>query len=156
MTQLPPAADLDSAAVDTSAIVSTLRVRYSETDQMGFVYHPAYLVWCEIARTDFLRALGFAYADLEKAGWLLAVTEVEIRYSAPGRYDDVVAVSCTVKRVQSRSVTFSYQITRLDPGPEQRLASAMTRLVALDRAGAPRTLPPDLLARFRDAIVSTS
>ena len=131
--------------------VSTLRVRYSETDQMGFVYHPHYLVWCEIARTDFMRNLGLPYAELERAGWLLAVTEANIRYSAPGRYDDVVTVSCRLERVQSRSVTFTYEVVRTEPGPAQRLATATTRLIALDREGAPRTLPPELLTRFRDA-----
>jgi acyl-CoA thioester hydrolase len=156
MTRVPPTTGHTPALVDAPISVSTLRVRYSETDQMGFVHHPTYLVWCEIARTDFLRNLGFNYAELEKAGWLLAVTEVEIRYSAPGRYDDVISISCAVERVQSRSVTFSYTITRLEPGPEQRLATALTRLVALDRSGAPRTLPTDLVARFRDVLVSAS
>jgi acyl-CoA thioester hydrolase len=132
--------------------VSTLRVRYAETDQMGFAYHPNYLVWCEIGRTDFMRELGSRYAELEEAGWLLAVTEVEIRYLAPARYDDIVRVLCTIERVQSRSVTFSYEISRTEPAPEQRLATASTRLIALDRAGNPRTLPPDLLNRFRSAI----
>ena len=131
--------------------LSTLRVRYSETDQMGFVYHPNYLVWCEIARTDFMRELGLPYAELERAGWLLAVTEASIRYGAPGRYDDLVIISCTLERVQSRSVTFAYEVVRIQPGPEQRLATATTRLVALDRSGSPRTLPSDLLTRFRDA-----
>ena len=123
---------------------------------MGFVYHPNYLVWCEIARTDFMRELGLPYSELEKAGWLLAVTEVEIRYLASARYDEVIEIRCQLERVQSRSVTFSYQIQRLEPGPQQRLALASTRLMALDRAGSPRPLPADLLTRFRDAAVPTS
>jgi acyl-CoA thioester hydrolase len=131
--------------------VSTVRVRYSETDQMGFAYHTNYLVWCEIARTDFMRELGTRYAELEQAGWLLAVTEAEIRYLAPARYDDIVRVLCTIERVQSRSVTFAYEITRTEPAPEQRLATATTRLIALDREGNPRTLPSELLNRFRSA-----
>jgi acyl-CoA thioester hydrolase len=145
-----------AANAESRSSVSTVRVRYSETDQMGFVYHPNYLVWCEIARTDFMRELGLPYSELEQAGWLLAVTEVEIRYLASARYDEVIEIRCQLERVQSRSVTFSYQIQRLEPGPQQRLALASTRLIALDRAGSPRTLPADLLTRFRDAAVATS
>ncbi len=141
-----------SASPAARSSVSTVRVRYSETDKMGFVYHAHYLVWCEIARTDFMRELGTRYAELESAGWLLAVTEAQIRYLAPARYDDLVTIGCWIERVQSRSVTFAYQINRNDPGPEQRLATASTRLVALDRAGTPRTLPAHLLTRFRDAV----
>jgi acyl-CoA thioester hydrolase len=135
--------------------LSTFRVRYSETDQMGFAHHPNYLVWCEIARTDFIRELGTTYAELERAGLLLAVTEAELRYAAPARYDDVVVVECTLERVQSRSITFNYEIKRLEPGPEQRLATARTRLVAIDTAGIPRTIPSELLLRFRNATEQT-
>jgi acyl-CoA thioester hydrolase len=135
--------------------LSTFRVRYSETDQMGFAHHPNYLIWCEIARTDFIRQLGTTYGELERSGLLLAVTEAELRYAAPARYDDVVAVSCELERVQSRSVTFAYEVTRLEPAPEQHLAKARTRLVAIDRTGIPRTLPSELLRRFRDATRDT-
>jgi acyl-CoA thioester hydrolase len=134
---------------------STFRVRYSETDQMGFVHHPNYLVWCEIARTDYIRQLGTTYAELERAGLLLAVTDAELRYAAPAHYDDVVQVSCELERVQSRSITFAYDVKRLEPAPEQRLATARTRLIALDRSGTPRTIPSELLSRFRDAIGDT-
>jgi acyl-CoA thioester hydrolase len=119
---------------------------------MGFAYHPHYLVWCEVARTDFIRKLGTSYAQLEREGWLLAVTEADIRYLAAGRYDDLVRVTCRVERVQSRSITFSYVIERVEPAPTQELATASTRLVALDKRGTPRTLPPELLQRFRDVV----
>ena len=135
--------------------VSTFRVRYSEVDQMGFAHHPNYLVWCEIARTDFIRQLGTTYGELERGGLLLAVTEAEVRYAAPARYDDTVAVTCGLERVQSRSISFNYEIPRLEPGPEQRLATARTRLIAIDKNGIPRTIPSELLVRFRDAIEQT-
>jgi acyl-CoA thioester hydrolase len=146
-----PSAGSRLPAQDVPSTVSTLRVRYSETDRMGFVHHPNYLVWCEIARTDFIRKLGTTYAEVEDAGCLLAVTEVEIRYLAPARYDDLIEIRCTLDRVQSRSVTFSYEIVRTAPGPEKRLATAATRLIAIDRSGLPRTFPADLSSRFRDA-----
>lgn len=134
---------------------SFVRVRYAETDQMGVVYHTHYLVWCEIGRTEFMRNLGTAYAELERDGLLLAVAEASIRYSASARYDDLVQVQTWVDRVQSRSVTFAYELLRAEPGPPVRLATASTKLVALDRSGAMRTLPAEIVDRFRHALPSS-
>ena len=131
---------------------SEVRVRYAEIDQMGFVYHSHYLVWCEIARTDFIRALGLHYGQLERGGLLLAVVDAQVRYQKAARYDDVVRIECTLERLQSRSITFSYSITRTEPGPSQPLAAVSTRLVALAADGTPRTFPPELMESFRNAM----
>jgi acyl-CoA thioester hydrolase len=140
MTDTPP-----SCAVE-------FRVRYSETDQMGIVYHANYLPWCEIGRTELIRRLWKSYARVEEDGILLAVTEANLRYHASARYDDLVRVTTTLGQVRSRSVTFDYRIERVDDGgATARLVSARTALVAIDRGGTPRTLPPDLLAAFRRA-----
>jgi acyl-CoA thioester hydrolase len=127
------------------------RVRYSETDQMGIVYHANYLPWCEIGRTELIRRLWKSYAEVERQGVLLAVTEVSLRYHASARYDDRVRVTTTLENVRSRSVTFDYLVERLDEdGRGARLVSARTVLTALDRAGAPRKLPEELLSAFRE------
>lgn len=132
--------------------LSSLRVRYAETDQMGVAYHTHYLVWCEVGRTDFIRQYGKTYADIERdEGIVLAVADAQIRYSASARYDDLVTVETWVERAQSRIVTFAYEIYRDEPGPRLLLATATTRLIALDRDSSPRQLPPDLLKRFKDA-----
>jgi acyl-CoA thioester hydrolase len=120
---------------------SEFRVRYSETDQMGVVYHTNYLIWCEIGRTDFIRTSGSTYADLERRGVLLAVSEASIRYHAAARYDDLIRVQTRLVAVRSRAVTFDYLITNGDTG--ERLASARTALVSLDRGGRPASLPDD-------------
>jgi acyl-CoA thioester hydrolase len=120
---------------------SEFRVRYSETDQMGVVYHTNYLIWCEIGRTDFIRTSGSTYAELERRGVLLAVSEASIRYHAPARYDDLIRVQTRLAAVRSRAVTFDYVITNGETG--DRLASARTALVCLDRAGRPVTMPED-------------
>jgi acyl-CoA thioester hydrolase len=130
---------------------TTLRVRYSETDQMGIVYHTHYLVWCEVGRTEFIREIGGSYADVERTGIFLAVAEASVRYRASARYDDEIRVETTLARVQSRAVTFDYEIFRAAPGPDLRLATARTTLIALGADGAPRALPPELLERFRNA-----
>lgn len=133
--------------------VSEIRVRYSETDQMGVVYHTHYLVWCEVGRTDLIRAAGESYAALEAEGIRLAVAEAKVRYVAAARYDDRVRVRTWVERVQSRAVTFGYELTRLSADSWVRIATAETRLIALDPAGVPRVLPEPLLQRLREGIV---
>jgi acyl-CoA thioester hydrolase len=116
------------------------RVRYAETDQMGVVYHAHYLVWCEIGRTDFIRALGTSYADMERAGVRLAVADASMRYHAPARYDDVVRVETTLTDVRSRAITFDYLIRNAETG--ERLVTARTTLVCIDPGGRPVALPP--------------
>lgn len=128
---------------------SSFRVRYHETDQMGVVHHGAYVNWLEIGRTDYIRELGLSYAELEKSGLFLAVTEIGIRYHDAARYDERVRVDSWIEAVRSRSVVFGYEVLREDP--PTRLATARTTLVALDAAGAPRRLPAGLLERFRAA-----
>lgn len=127
---------------------TTFRVRYGETDQMGVAYHPNYLVWCEIGRTELMRDIGLPYTELEARGHLLAVAEASVRYSAAARYDDVIRVDTRVEAVKSRTVTFSYEIHRTEPDPT-RLARATTTLVCIDADGQPRKLPPEILERFR-------
>jgi acyl-CoA thioester hydrolase len=123
---------------------------------MRFAYHPHYLVWCEVGRTDFIRELGLTYAQLEDSGLFLAVAEAQIRYHVAARYDDLIAVTCRAERIQSRAITFAYEITRLEPAPVTRLASATTKLVSLSRDGSLRTLPPDLLKRFRAVAIDAT
>ncbi|MBK6488008.1 MAG: acyl-CoA thioesterase [Gemmatimonadetes bacterium] len=120
------------------------RVRYAETDQMGVVYHSEYLVWCEVGRTEYIRALGLPYSEMEKRGALLAVADASLRFHAPARYDDLVRVETTLTQVKSRAVTFEYLIYQA--ATTTRLVSARTMLVSLDRAGRPAPLPLDVRA----------
>ena len=123
------------------------RVRYAETDQMGVVYHANYLVWCEVGRTELIRRRGTSYAELERGGVVLAVAEANLRYHASARYDDMIRVACWVDELRSRAVTFAYLVSRLrDDGTLDRLVTARTALVALDPAGRPRKLPPEVIA----------
>ncbi|CAN5670451.1 thioesterase family protein [soil metagenome] len=128
--------------------VVRLRVRYAETDQMGVVYHANYLVWCEIGRTELMRQYGFPYAGIESTGIRLAVAEASLRYSRAARYDDPIRVITRIGAVQSRTISFAYEVYRDDDASEL-LATASTRLVAIDERGVSRRLPPDLIERFR-------
>lgn len=126
----------------TAPHVSEVRVRYAETDQMGVVYHAEYLVWCEVGRTDFIRALGLPYAELERRGTALAVAEATIRYHSPARYDDRVHVETRLVDVRSRAITFDYLIRNADSG--ERLATARTVLVSLDPSGKLTPMPTEI------------
>ncbi|HET9384114.1 MAG TPA: thioesterase family protein [Gemmatimonadales bacterium] len=105
------------------------RVNYSETDQMGFVYHANYLVWMDMARTEHLRERGMSYKQLEDAGTYLTVTDVHIRYRQPARYDDMIRIRCWIRDLASRRVIFGYAVERAEP--EVLLATAETSLIAL-------------------------
>ncbi|MCY7378904.1 MAG: acyl-CoA thioesterase [Gemmatimonadaceae bacterium] len=125
-----------------------LRVRYAETDRMGVVYYANYLVWCEVGRVEFLRALGHSYAALEHQGTALAVAEATIRYVAPARFDDLVRITTTLTGVRSRAVTFDYLISHAESGV--RLATAHTSLVSIDSGGRLSAIPP----AFRSALAA--
>ena len=118
------------------------RVRYAETDQMGVVYHANYLVWCEMGRTDLMRQLGTSYAEMERRGVYLAVSDVHARFRGSVRYDDQVRVRTTLTRVRSRGVSFSYEVE--DPEGGASLASATTDLVCVDGDGATKVLPDEI------------
>ena len=122
------------------------RVRYAETDQMGVVYHTNYMIWCEVGRTDFIRARGMSYADMERAGIGLAVSEMSARFHAAARYDELIRVRTTLAEVRSRGITFDYLITRSVDG--HRLVSARTALVSIDRTGRPIALPTMVRSLF--------
>jgi acyl-CoA thioester hydrolase len=132
--------------------VSEVRVRYAETDQMGVVYHANYLVWCEIGRTDFIRRLGKPYAELERDGVLLAVSDVTMRFHASARYDDAVVVRTRLTDVRSRAITFAYRISMAES--DHLLVSATTTLVSRSPAGGMLVLPSALRALLQQAIES--
>ena len=128
--------------------ISTIdwRVNYSETDQMGVVYHANYLVWLDRARTEHLRHTGISYAELEALGIRLAVSEARIRYRQPARYDDEVQIRCWVRELASRRITFGYAVDR--PADRQLLATAQTSLMVLDGQFNWARLPADVAARL--------
>ena len=134
-------------ATQSPAISETLvRVNYSETDQMGVVYHARYLVWLDVARTEHLRRSGMSYRDLEASGLRLAVSEVSIRYRQPAHYDDTVRIRCWVREVTSRRVDFGYAVDHAEN--HRLLATAWTSLLALDTTMSLSRLP----TQVRDAL----
>jgi len=128
-------------------IETRFRVRYAETDQMGVVYYANYLVWMELGRVAYCRAVGVRYRDMEEQdGILLAVAKAECRYVQPARYDDEILVETGIAKAHARLVAFHYQIKRAEDG--QLLAEGETTHVFCDRSLARRKLPAKYWAAF--------
>jgi acyl-CoA thioester hydrolase len=125
------------------------RVRYAETDQMQVVYHSNYLIWCEIGRTEFIRALGTPYVELERQNVTLAVVEASMRFHAPARYDNLIRVTTTISEVRSRTLTFDYVITNAET--DERFVTASTKLASLTRDSRLTAIPPSLRALLENA-----
>ena len=120
----------------------TLRVRYADTDQMGFAYYGNYLPWFEIGRAEMLRSLGRSYRDIEAVGVSLPVLAVQCRYLEPARYDDEVRIETGVERLARASVRFGYRIVRARDG--ELLARGWTEHCFLGREGKPVRPPSEL------------
>ena len=128
---------------------TTLRVRYAETDRMGVVYHANYLVWFEIGRTEFCRARGFAYKDMEENDRaFLVVAESYCRYKAPARYDDELIVRTHITELRRRSVRFGYEIINAADG--RIIAEGETGHVVTDTNGRVISMPE----HYRTALAS--
>lgn len=117
-----------------------IRVRYAETDKMGIVHHSNYLVWFEFGRSEFCRARGFSYKEMEeKDNALLVVAEVYCRYKSPAHYEDVLTIRTRLAEIRSRSIQFVYEIWR--PIDQTLLAEGETLHLVTDEKKKVRSLP---------------
>ena len=89
-----------------------LIVRYAETDQMGIVHHSVYPIWYEAARTEFIRSFGLSYSDMEKAGVMLPVIEVNCKYKSPFFYEDEVEIAVKINLLTPSKIEFAYELTK--------------------------------------------
>lgn len=119
-----------------------VKVRYAETDQMGIVYYANYLVWFEVARTEYLLAQGLDYTQVEKDGLFMAVVESHCVYKAPARYGDTVVVESWPEGVKYSSLKFVYRVTRQKD--QCLLAEGYTTHVLIDKDIKPRKIPEQL------------
>ena len=119
---------------------SVFRVRYAETDQMGFVHHANYLVYFEIGRTELLRASGYDYKSIEEKGAYLVVSKVGVKFKSPARYDDVLTLETTLARVTPVRIEHAYRLIR----DGQVLAEGESTLVCVDKSGRLRPLPEEI------------
>ena len=115
-----------------------VRVRYADTDQMGVVYYANYMVWFEVARTEWLRDAGWTYRDMEEQGIALPVIEAHCEYRQPARYDDDIELQTTGALITPVRIRFDYQVRRDGTAP---LASGYTVHAAIGKDGRPCRLP---------------
>ncbi len=122
-----------------TTVCSRVRVRYAETDKMGVVYYANYLVWFEVARTEWLRQSGLTYREMEEAGFVLPVIEAHCDYLQPARYDDEIEIRARGTLVSGVRVQFDYEVVRVGPG----IVAAVGRTVhaSIDGTGRPKRLP---------------
>jgi acyl-CoA thioester hydrolase len=117
-----------------------IRVRYQETDPMGFLHHANYLTYFEIGRTELLRASGDTYRRMEEEGLRIVVVRAECRFHRPARYDDLLRLRTTIARVGMAKIEHQYELFR---GAEL-LATGRVTLAILDSQGKVCPVPEEL------------
>jgi acyl-CoA thioester hydrolase len=117
-----------------------VRVRYTDTDPMGFLHHANYFVYFEMGRTELLRASGGNYRKMEEDGLFVVVVKAECRYHRPARYDDVLRIRTTVRRVTLARIEHQYEIFRRD----ELLAVGHVVLAMVDRQGKVQPIPESM------------
>ena len=117
-----------------------IRIRYGETDQMGFCYYGNYAQFLEVARVETLREQGISYKELEEKGILLPVRNYSIKYIAPAKYDDIIQINTEISDIKNSQIIFKYSIYL-----EQKLiATAFTELVFVSKENyKPMKVPAD-------------
>lgn len=118
-----------------------IRVRYCETDAMGYLHHGEYANYFEVARTELLRVEGGCYAALEEAGYYLVVAELATKFRKPARYDDVLDVTATTVAVSPVKLVHEYAVERNG----ELLTTARTVLACVDRDGRIQRMPDDVV-----------
>lgn len=120
-------------------VETEVRVRYAETDAMGVAHHANYFVWFEAGRTEYTRAMGLPYREVEAGGVRLVVIEAHCHFHRSARYDDVVAVRTSLRDVSKATLTFAYDVVAKGDGA--RLAHGYTVHAAIDVGGRVRRIP---------------
>ncbi len=117
-----------------------IRVRYQETDNMGVVYYANYLVWFEVARTEYLRREELSYRKMEEDGMYLMVASASCQYKSPARYDDVVKVETWIPEIKNSSLKFEYKISL----GERLIATGESVHVFTNKSGRPLRVPEEI------------
>ncbi|NTX01898.1 acyl-CoA thioesterase [Myxococcus sp. CA051A] len=121
-------------------VEARLRVIYGDTDQMGVVYYANYFRYFEFARSEYFRARGGSYREMESSGLMLPVAEASCAYKSPARYDDVLIIRAMVSELRRASVVFTYELFR-EGEPRTLLCTGRTLHACVGRDGKPTRLP---------------
>lgn len=125
---------------------TTARVRYAETDQMGYVYYGNYATFYEIGRVELFRSLGFSYKALEDSGVMMPVLELNCRYLKPARYDEEITIRTHLKEKPGIRIRFEYELFNAQG---ELLNTGSTALVFIDmKRNKPCKAPADFMDRL--------
>jgi len=119
-----------------------IRVRYAESDPMGYLHHAKYLEYFEMGRTELLRRNGVCYRDCERKGVFFVVARIECRYRAPARYDDLLTLTTRLVRMSRARIDHEYQLKR----DGLILCEARSTLACVDRQGRVIPIPESIVA----------
>ncbi len=123
-----------------------VRVRYGETDQMGYCYYGNYAQFFEIGRVEALRSLGMSYREMEEEGIMLPVLDYSVKYIKPALYDDLLTIKTTIPEIPRARIRFEYEIYN---EKEELISKAETTLVFINKENMrPRSAPEDFIAKL--------
>jgi len=127
-----------------------IRVRYGETDQMGYVYYGNYAQYFEVARVELMRDLDMSYKSMEDQGYILPVMEFSIKFFAPAFYDDLLTIKTSIAEVPTSLIIFNYETFN---SKGELLNKAQTKLVFASKETGKPTRSPKLLRDRIEAII---
>jgi acyl-CoA thioester hydrolase len=124
-----------------------IRVRYAETDQMGYVYYGNFAAYYEVARTEAFRSLGIQYKQMEKDGVMMPVLEMRTKYIRPARYDDLLTVKMILRtKPTGARILFEYEV--LNEAKELLTLGETTMVFVAMQTGRPIPVPQDILSKL--------
>jgi acyl-CoA thioester hydrolase len=124
-----------------------IRVRYAETDQMGYVYYGNYAMYFEVARVEAMRSSGFSYKGMEDEGVMMPVLESNIRYLKPGKYDELLTIKTRIPALPGVRIRFEYEVFN---EANELITEGWTTLTFLKKDSHRPTRPPhNLLALLK-------
>jgi acyl-CoA thioester hydrolase len=124
---------------------SKIRVRYGETDQMGYCYYGNYAQYFEVGRVEALRSIGLSYKTLEMEGIMLPVSSFTVKYFSPAKYDDELIVNTIISEIKGARINFTYEILNSE---NKLICTAETMLVFVDKNNMKPIQAPALLIQL--------
>jgi acyl-CoA thioester hydrolase len=125
---------------------TTCRVRYGDTDKMGFVYHANYFRWFEVGRSEMFRSMGIPYKSIESKGFFLPLSEMHCKFNAPSQYDDILVIETSLDLHYRAGMKFDYQI--FSENGDKLLVSGYTKHACVDSGGRVVRPPKFLMDRI--------
>ncbi|MCW5909390.1 MAG: acyl-CoA thioesterase [Chitinophagales bacterium] len=122
-----------------------LRVRYGDTDQMGYVYYGNYAYYYEQARAEALRSLGFSYKELEEMGTMMPITRMNIKYIKPALYDELLTIKAIVPQMPHRIIIFQYEVYN---EKQELINEGENHLIFVDSVTRRIKTAPEILSRY--------